>query len=287
MSESSFGYLPRGANTAGACLAGALPYCSAGGEPDADPGLDIQEMFAQGMRAFVLLGFEPEFDCHNPAGAVRALHEAEHVVIMTPYLTEAMRDYADVLLPVVPYTETSGTFVNVEGRWQRFAACVSAAGDARPAWKVLRVLGNLLDLDGFEYLSSEEVHDELTAIAAGIRPDNSIAWQCPTGLGEKVDGVIRIAETPIYAVDGIVRRSTALQNTPLAQPGALYMNPAMLDKLGLQDAARVVVTQGEASVSLTVTADERVPDDCACIPDGTQENCQLGAAFQPIQIEKD
>ena len=138
-SNAHFGYLTEAANTVGGYLAKALP---------ANRNLAVAQ-FTQAKKAYVLLNVEPELDCANPQLARSALDKAEMVVVMSPY--RHGMDYADVLLPIAPYSETSGTFVNAEGRAQGFNGTVKPLGDTRPAWKVLRVLGNLLSLDGFSY----------------------------------------------------------------------------------------------------------------------------------------
>jgi hypothetical protein len=114
-------------------------------------GANASQMFEQPRKAYVLMGIEPEFDCANPQAAVAALKQASLVVYMSAFKHAPALEYADVLLPIAPYTETAGTFVNIEGRVQSFNGVVKARGDARPAWKVLRVLGNVLNLDGFAY----------------------------------------------------------------------------------------------------------------------------------------
>jgi NADH-quinone oxidoreductase subunit G len=145
-----------------------------------------------------------------------------------------MQRYANVILPIGPFTETSGTFVNAEGRWQSFAGVVSPLGESRPGWKVLRVLGNLFGLDGFDYFSSEEVRDELRAMTTDIKADNTIVWSCPSKLG--VEAVSGTMEIPMYAVDAIVRRATSLQKTADGQAAANYFNEIEVIKarLGLQ-----------------------------------------------------
>ncbi len=151
--DAKLGYLTEAANTVGGYLANALPGTGA--------GANAQQMFAQARKAYVLLNAEPEFDSANPQVARAALDQAEMVVVMSPYKHGA--DYADVLLPVSPFSETSGTFVNCEGRAQSFNGTVKPLGETRPAWKVLRVLGNLLDIGGFDYDTSEAIRNEVLA----------------------------------------------------------------------------------------------------------------------------
>ena len=171
-------------------------------------------MFAQPRQAYVLLGVEPELDCHNPQQAIAALKQAALVVMLTPFASEAIKDYADVLLPTAPFTETSGTFVNCEGRLQSFKGVCRPLGDTRPAWKVLRVLGNLLGLPGFAYDSSEQIRDEIIPkggedehFVGGL--DNGVNGLALSPHGER-PALQRIAEVPIYFADPLVRRAPRL-----------------------------------------------------------------------------
>ena len=131
-------------------------------------------MFVEARRTYLLMGVEPELDCWDSASALQALNSASTVVTITPFITDAMKQYASVLLPSGTFGETSGTYVNVEGRWQHFTGMTKPAGESRPGWKILRVLGNLCGLAGFEYLSSEEVGEELRKAVGDLKPDNSL-----------------------------------------------------------------------------------------------------------------
>src|SRR5690606_23621252 len=149
-----FGFLGEAANSVGAAFAGAVPF---GG---AVAGLNARAMLEEPRHAYVLLNAEPELDCHDPSVALAAMRKAEFVIALSPYQHAAV-DYAHVLLPIAPFTETSGTFVDTEGRAQSFRGVVNPLAETRPGWKVLRVLGTLLELDGFAYNSSEQVRDEV------------------------------------------------------------------------------------------------------------------------------
>src|SRR5215831_3522031 len=194
--DGKFGYLGEAANSVGGYLAGCVP---------ADGGMSALAMLEQPRRAYILLHAEPDFDCHDPRAATKAMSGADLVVALAAYRSFAA-DYANVLLPVVPFTETSGTFVNCEGRMQSFNAVVKPLGEARPAWKVLRVLGNLMSLPGFDQESTEAIRDEVCkpdAVAAKL--DNRV-----DGVPLKLelypaDEIERIADVPVYFGDPIVR----------------------------------------------------------------------------------
>ncbi len=225
LSGAKLGSLSLGANSAGAWLSGAVPHRMAvtanASSSESSAGLNATQMFAAPRKGYFLFGVEPEFDSADPVTATESLKDAEFVVSFSSYSSEALNDVADVFLPISPYTETSGTFVNIEGRWQSFNGVVSPQQDTRPAWRILRVLGNLFELDGFEYMSSIEVRDELKEKMGELDLNNNREWQCPDSLGKTNEGVSRIEEVPIYGTDAIVRRATSLLNTSDAMSVAM------------------------------------------------------------------
>ena len=163
---ASLGELAEGGNAAGACWAGALPHRSVAGAPRPRSGLTARQMLEleQPLPGYLLLNTEPRADALLPE-AVGTLAGASCVVAVTPYASEEMRRAATVLLPASTFAETAGTYVNLEGRWQSYTGAAQLLGAARPAWKILRVLGTLLALPRFEYQTSEQVRDELAARA--------------------------------------------------------------------------------------------------------------------------
>jgi NADH-quinone oxidoreductase subunit G len=213
---SRFGVISEGPNAAGAHLAGLLPHRSAGGKTRATTGLNAAEMLDASMDAMLLFGVEPARDIAGP-NATERLSSAGFVAAFTAYDSEDLRQAADVMLPIGTFAETSGTFVNCEGRWQSFAGIANPLGECRPGWKVLRVLGNLLDIPEFDYQSSEEIRDELAKVIGEVKPDNrrkgSIALS-RTDRNVKSNGAV---DVPIYGGDAVVRRATALQLTPEAR----------------------------------------------------------------------
>ncbi len=283
LSGSRFGFLSEGGNSAGAWLAGAVPHRRAGGAAGA-AGLDARGMLTAKLNGYVVLHAEPELDCIDGAAARAALQQAECVVALTPYVTDTMRDYADVLLPLALFAETSGTLVNAEGRWQSFTGCTTAPGETRPGWKVLRVLGNLCNLDGFDYEASDEVRRELEAACSAVLPSSKLEWQAPVPAAAG-SGLCRIADYPIYAVDGMVRRSAALQQTPDATSGVARLNAATAAQYGVAGAAKVQVVQGGGGCVLPLALDERVPDGCVYVPAGLAATAALGAVDAVVELK--
>ena len=206
---ASLGVLAEGGNAAGAYLAGAVPHREAGGNASATAGLTAADMLAQPLGAYVLFGgVEPWIDGLN-AEVTRTLSGAGFVVAITPFQSETLKSVAHVMLPIGSFVETSGTFVNLEGRWQSYAGAIAPQGEARPGWKVLRVLGNLLDLKGFEYQSSEEVREELRRIcgetAAGAYAGSHRVSGAPAAAP--------LVDLNMYQSDALVRRAPSLQRT--------------------------------------------------------------------------
>jgi NADH-quinone oxidoreductase subunit G len=283
------GFLPQAANSVGAALAGATPHLGPAAQPLDSPGLDALAMFTEPRSAYVLWGLSPDFDLIDPARARRALADAERVIACSAFRTPDLEAVADVLLPISAFAETSGTFVNAGGRWQRFQGAVAPPGEARPGWKVLRVLGNLLGLDGFDYASAKQVHDELAARCASLTLDN--ARRGDYGLSQPLPPVpagqlLRVGEVPIYAADQLVRAAPALQRTPLVGRFVLRLHPEDAGRLGLRDGARAEVTQGSQSTMVPVEVDDTLAlgvGRLACAVAGSEA---LGPAIGPMQVSK-
>lgn len=274
---AKFGYLGEAANSVGGYIAGAVPF---GG---AKQGMNAAQMVATPRKAYLLLNVEPELDMHNPQQAIAAMRSADLVVAMSAYKHHAI-DYADVLLPIAPFTETSGTFVNTEGRAQSFKGAVKPQGEARPAWKVLRVLGNLLDVTGFDYDTSEAVRDEVLVdtVASKLTNHLDVAVQIVPAVQQ---GMQRVAEVPVYAADALVRRATSLQLTSDAATPCVSMRADELQKLGVKSGDNVKVTQGNASVNLVARTDDGLPAGVARVAAGHASTAELGAMFGSITVE--
>ncbi len=211
------GYLSEGANSAGAHLVGLLPHRLCSGKPRLKPGLQAAELIDQPRELTLLLNLEPDADIQSSDHATKKLANRSFVVALTPYFSEAMQEAADLVLPIGTFAESSGTYVNVAGTWQSFDGAANPVGEARPAWKVLRVLGNLLGVDGFDYMSSKDVLNECVDRLGNVLPDNSWSGsdrvKRPNGSGSPAFEV----DIPMYSVDGLLRRADSLQMTPEAK----------------------------------------------------------------------
>ncbi|MDD3650157.1 NADH-quinone oxidoreductase subunit NuoG [Immundisolibacter sp.] len=275
-----------GGNGAGAWLSGAVPHRRAGGARLEQPGLHAAAMLEQHLRAYLLAGFEPEFDCADPAAALAALSAAQLVVVLTPFVTDAMREYADVILPMAAFTETGGSFVNGEGRWQSFEGALKPAGEARPGWKILRVLGNLLDLPGFDYDDVAAVRSELQAAIEAVEFAVSATEPAELRWPESAAGLVRVGDWPCYRSDALVRRAGALQLRADVPKAAVYLSEADCRQLGFAAGDRLRVRQGGAVVELPLVVDARVADGTAYIPSGIDGVQALGAAYGSLMLER-
>jgi len=217
LTGAKFGFLSEGSNSAGASLAGVLPHRGSGGNKRQVAGLNAAEMLDESLDAVLLYGLEPDRDICCTDDVVNKLAGQKFVAALTPYNSDALQDAADLLLPIGTFAESAGTFVNCEGRWQSFLGVANPLGEARPGWKVLRVLGNLLDADNFDYQTSEEVRDELGDLLGDIQPDNQYTGKKALGKVNGADDPDDRIDIPMYRTDAIVRRARALQLTPEAQ----------------------------------------------------------------------
>jgi NADH-quinone oxidoreductase subunit G len=285
---AKLGFLTEGANAAGAWLAGAIPHRRAAGEVMNQPGMSAAEMIANPRAGYVLLNVEPELDCANASLAVQAIEKAQFVVALSAYRNPTLEKYADVILPITPFTETSGTYVNAAGEWQSFSGMAQTVGSARPAWKVLRVLGNFFGFDGFKYESSEEIKHEVKALVEKM-PAIAMQFNEPTmPAAQAVTGLMRIGDIPIYAGDSLVRRAAPLQKAQVLMDGDVAVariHPETARMLQLEDGATVCVKQQAGETKLALHFDARVAMDAVWVAGATAVSAELGDLMGAITIE--
>jgi NADH-quinone oxidoreductase subunit G len=278
--EAKFGFLGEAANSVGGYIAGAVPF-------GASVGLNAAQMLAHPLRAYLLLNAEVDLDTYDPHRALSAMRGAGFVVAFSAFRDRAI-DYADALLPVAPFTETAGSFISTEGRLQTFNGVVRPLGETRPAWKVLRVLANLMGVPGFDFASAEEVRAELL-------DKGDVTGQLSNGLAngtqlESVtsgtNGMQRIADVPIYFADALVRRARSLQRTADAAAPVASMPGALLVRLGLRQGDRVHVTANGGEAVLEVRRDDRIPPDCVRIPAAHPLTSTLGPMFGEVELAR-
>ena len=279
-----WGAVGLGCNDLGAWMAGAVPHRTSYGINQV--GQNAAAMQQGGCDTLILHGIEPELDMADPQQTVAALAKAQ-VIALSAYRSPWLEETAEVILPIGVYTETSGSFVNLQGDVQSFAGVTAPPGEARPGWKVLRVLGNQLNLPSFDYLDSTSVRDEVLKRHQAPLLDNrlsptedSLQVQYSAGAWQRVGGV------PLYASDAIVRRSAPLQATPDAWSESIRLNSRMLEQIGLADGETARINQGEHSISLPVQSDDRVPDQTVWLPAALPAVAALGNSFANISLEK-
>jgi len=286
--NSTLGYLSDSANTSGAWLAGLIPHRQEAGRETDVIGKNARTMVESSLKAYLLLDVEPEFDCDNPAVAKKAMNDAECVVAISPYASDSLLLSADIILPSASFGETSGTFINIEGTWQSFRAAAKIFADARPAWKILRVLGNALNVDGFDYVSSSDVLAELKIICdKASEVNNSFEVSGDYDHVVATQGLQRIGDVAEFGADSLVRRATSLQKT-VPQQNALHLNSSEIERLGMLDIlnnfGQVNVKQGNDTTQTYIQVDDSIPDGCALLYAGTQSSSLLGSAFDTIEI---
>jgi NADH-quinone oxidoreductase subunit G len=277
------GFTIEGGNGVGGYLAQATPQTH---------GLDAASMFADSAECYLLVNIEPLMDCANPHQARIALRQAKSVVALSSFKSGVM-EFATVMLPIAPFTETSGSYVNCEGRLQSVQAAIRAKGQSRPAWKVLRVLGNLLGTQNFEFDSSEEVRHSLLGDApVGDRAEN-LAFQCAAApsassalLPSLKSQLVRIADVPIYRSDAVVRRAQALQETADSAAPRARLNPSDLTRLGLASGGKAKIGQpGKGSAVIDLLADSAVCPGVVRLSAAHELTADLGEMIAAIDVE--
>jgi NADH-quinone oxidoreductase subunit G len=281
ISGAKGGILPAAANSTGMHMMGVMPSST---------GMHARAMLEVPRKAYLIVNIEPELDCQHAALAKVAMAKAECVVALTAFKSQALEN-ADVLLPIAPFTETSGTFMSMEGRVQSFTAVAKPLAECRPAWKVLRVLANTLGLQGFDYETSEQVKE---AIFSGEKP-SAVVWRSLNNnlkelveiqVNIKHDGLQRIGEVPQYESDPIVRRSPPLQKTKYNIKPMARMCASQLEVLGLVEGDNVLVKQDKGSAVLTVKLDNHVAKGCVRVAAAHEDTIGLGDLMGDITVEK-
>ena len=271
----SYGRLTLSSSTLSCHIAGATPH---------DGGVTAHQALGGVARAFVLVGCEPERDSAMGAKALETLSVADKVVCLTSYSSDVMRQYADVLLPITPFTETSGTYVSQDGTVQSFTGVVRPLGEARPGWKVLRVLGDAFGSEFGALNSSEDVK----ALALSRYSESQLGARVRMlALSDSESGgtLERVADVPIYHADSLVRRGHALSLSTYGKQPRVRVSQETADSLGLKADDTVRVTQGGYSATAKLAVDATVAVGAVRVPLATEVSAQLGEATAAITLE--
>lgn len=285
--QATWGEMSNGANSAGGWLAGAVPHRMPVGK-DASKALNAFEMLDKPRQAYILLQCEPEYDCQTPGLASSALKQAQSVIVLTSFNNPHFREYADVLLPIAPISENSGTYINAFGDWQSFKPAITGLGQSRPAWKVLRVLANLWDAPNFAYETIDEILQEIQAChrEQPYFSDSLLSMPCPN-IPSKTTGLVRLAPVGLYAVDGMTRRSKPLQETVDAKmTHFVRIHSEEAKRQRLHSGQKVLVVQDgvQTRMPLSIEIDDKIPVGTALVAAGLDETKELGGCFGVIEL---
>ncbi len=289
MSQSSLGYLSESANSAGACLAGALPHRTTTGSTSERAGQNSSEILTAKHRVLVTMGVDPELDISNETSLQQLADNNDFIIAISSFGNAFNAAHADLILPLATYLESSGTFVNVEGFWQSFKGCAKAAGESRQGWKILTTLAQLLlPGDAIDYADSTAVRNELKEQCRNLTLDNFVSIQSGQNkLPTRPRALQKISSTAIYAVDAMVRNSAALQATVnMRDAGCLRMSSEQAEKLSLSTGSKVHVKQGEGTAILPLLIDDNVPAGCVWMPTGLESVKNLSTLFGSVDVEK-
>lgn len=284
--NGKMGAFNRGANELGSHLVGSVPYKGAF-TSGAKIGLNAKQMLERKLEAYVLLNTELELDSYNSNLALKALQRAGSVIVLSAFTNENIKEYADVILPITPYTETAGSFVNMLGNWQKFNGVTKPLGTAKPAWKVLRVIANALNIDGFEYNNIEDVRIELTPFLNNeINLANQVIIVDEKSVIKKpsLDKLVRFGINGLYAADSIVRRSKSLQETAIAKLPVLAINQKLADKIGVKEKGNATVIQDEKANVFTVNICNDLPETTVLFANNSA-TCGFLGRFDNIEIK--
>jgi NADH-quinone oxidoreductase subunit G len=272
------GFLGEGGNAVGAQVVGA----SQGNDGS------VESLLQSYARAYVLMNLEPLMDLPNPQQTRAALTKADTVIALSAFTSPDLLELADVILPITPYTETVGTYINMAAQVQTIQPAVRPLADARPAWKVLRAMGSLLNLDGFLYNVPEEVLADALAKPLEHSLSNSFTANVQILNKNVLSGSIqRLADQAIYASDVIVRRAPSLQLTRDAKmANQIGMGEDLFEQLGLKEGDLVTVSQEGKTLEAPVTLQPGLASGIVRIAVGTWMSTQLGSMFGEITIAK-
>ncbi len=287
ITNSNFGIIAQAGNSVGAWLCGMIPHRLPAGKTNTNNGLNSAEMLANPRQAYVLFNLEPEFDFADAPITIKAMQEAEFVVIFSPYVTSQMQDYADVILPIATFAETDGTYVNAEGRWQSVAKSIPAPEEARPAWRILRVIANKLGFEEVKYQSSQQIRDEFKALfGQGVEFVSNLSDLANVNPNLDQGNLFRVSSTPIYAVDNVVRRATSLQDTVYEQQPYVAMCEQQARELEVLNETKVRVVQGHQEMALALQINQALPMKCVWIQKSARQLDQLGTTIAPVEIQR-
>lgn len=283
ITNAKFGFCSDGANAAGAWISGCVPHRVAGGHAADELGKNAGEMLEKALRGYLLYGIEPEYDSIYGDKALASISEADFVVAVGSYTSDSIKQIADVILPIAQPTEMTGNYINIDGTWQELRAITKPFGESRPGWKVLRVLANMADLEGFEYTDVSQVTAEIRKIPCAEDFSNNTLTAEP----EDITNLKRFAPVSLYAVGSTVRRALPLQQTTDANlEPELCINQNTAKYLGLAHGAHASVHSGGYKIELKVSIDDLVADQVVIINQANKLTNPLPAYLTSVEVKQ-
>ncbi|PCI36299.1 MAG: NADH-quinone oxidoreductase subunit G [Thiotrichales bacterium] len=273
-------------NSTGAMLAGALPYADIKGNSNNAVGHNVKEMLTKmdAVDGYILLNVDPALDSIYAEDASRTLNDASCVVAITAFKSTHMLRYANVILPAATSFETNGSFINITGKLQSFIGVNSTISNVREAWKILRVLGNLLEIQGFDYSNVKEVLQDFDNME--IKKPAGVSWNLPT-IPKPQTELQRIANIPTYAADPLVRNAAALQATQHAKDSKYVgISEELAKKIAVKDGDMLLIKQNSNSIYMPVKVHKDLAELNVLLPQGIEETVNLGIGSSAINIQK-
>ena len=288
LTGASLGYLSPSANSAGASLAGVVPHRGVAGQKIEKTGQNTAEILASQHQVLLTFAVNPVLETNVPGVAQQLSSNNNFIIAVDSFTNDFTRENADLVLPLACFTETSGTFVNIEGLWQSFKGLIQPEGGVRQGWKILTALGQLLVPDDFKYSDSIAVRNEVKEACRDLSLNNICGVQSTyTKLPTKPKSLQKVSVTPIYSTDSLVIEALPLQKTPLmSQQCVIAMNQVQANKLKLMDNEQIQVKQGNGVAILPLRIDENVPAGCVYVPTGIDVVKDLFGAYGQVELEK-
>lgn len=273
-------HLSSGANTQGAWKAGFVPKIGPNGEAVSAEGMNVTQSLKSELKAYLLHGIEPSYDFENPELARKAMQNAELVIAVTAFKTDDLLSCADILLPMATFGETSGTFINIDGFAQSFEGAAMPYEQARPAWKIYRVLANLSHCDGFDYISSEEIKVE---VFANAEEKSSNTIDLPKKLEKADKELVLVKHASLYSDDILLRHAIPLQESASADTLALRVHPDLVKDLNL--ASEVTVTWADNQLKLPLLVDENINHQVVSLPRGNELSKNIDGQIIKVSLK--
>ena len=282
ITNSKIGFLAGSANEVGAQLVGAVPYKGFLNEK-VKSGLDVMQMLVKPRKSYVLFNTELEYDAYNSSLAMHALKNAKSVIVFSAFINDNIRQYADVILPITPFTETAGSYINMQGDWQKFNAVTTPLGDSKPGWKVLRVLANTLGMTGFDYNSIDDVRNDLSLLNdCNDSLDNNVTINKIKIVPATLHGLIRVGVKGYYNTDSIVRRANSLQQTVLGKQPTLCVNNKLYQEINNND--HLMVEQRNISANFNTNVNDIVCSKSVLLA-ANQNTVGFAGLFDDIELK--